>query len=568
MRFSKTTTISFLSFLTVVGCSSVAPVEQPSAVASPPSSAPLLKTEAGKADASVLATILDFEFDGELLTDFASPSYASTVIRTQQLLFTIGQLNTNDSVGRLDNLQLSDINVTSEADGRSKITYHAKMPVAWGSKTNLPSSYEFILPRDMGVQAKQAFSDKYRNDCASYSSHEITANDIWYYYRPSQYNCKLDPSDVIRINAQVSVSPVNTTGKFPEYHKVWEDNRLQVVAVFGKYEDGATASGDAGIAAYNEFIQSVRSSLSVFPLTTSPAEFAPAPGVATPDIAFTATLPDGKLVQIHALLVDSVANAGREFYARYEELSTRADLIAYNGHAGLGQNVRALARYGQWVAGQYVIVFMNGCDTYAYVDGSLATTRARVNSDDPSGTKYLDFVVNAMPAYFHADAEASMAMIRGLMDFGSPRTYEQIFAEIDSSQIVLVTGEQDNEYFPMFPLGGSQPDAGTPSPAASWDGVNEVATVAQGEEKRWASPALAAGKYLVELKTEGAEGSGDADLYVRVGTAPSASLYDCRPYLNGSNETCLADVPEGAALHIMVKGYAPASTFRLIAHRQ
>ena len=53
-----------------------------------------------------------------------------------------------------------------------------------------------------------------------------------------------------------------------------------------------------------------------------------------------------------------VAAAGAAFDRRYEELSTSADLIAYNGHAGLGQNVRALAqnlRHGRLVSGASTI---------------------------------------------------------------------------------------------------------------------------------------------------------------------------------------------------------------------
>ena len=33
-------------------------------------------------------------------------------------------------------------------------------------------------------------------------------------------------------------------------------------------------------------------------------------------------------------------------------------------------------------------------------------------------------------------------------------------------------------------------------------------------------------------------GTGDADLYVRFGSQPTKEAYDCRPYENGSNESC------------------------------
>ena len=131
-------------------------------------------------------------------------------------------------------------------------------------------------------------------------------------------------------------------------------------------------------------------------LTTIPASVPTNPGVSAPDIEFSATLADGKQIHVVALLTDNV-NKGLQdptFRTRYETLSTRADFIVYNGHAGLGSNIRALASAGKWVAGQYVVVFMNGCDTFAYIDGSLFSAHKAVNLDDVTGDKYADIVNN------------------------------------------------------------------------------------------------------------------------------------------------------------------------------
>jgi leucyl aminopeptidase len=55
-------------------------------------------------------------------------------------------------------------------------------------------------------------------------------------------------------------------------------------------------------------------------------------------------------------------------------------------------------------------------------------------------------------------------------------------------------------------------------------------------------------------------GSGDADLYVQFGSAPTRWSYDCRPYLNGSNESCSLDVPANQSqAYIMVRGYTSAT---------
>src|SRR5690606_23361716 len=214
-------------------------------------------------------------------------------------------------------------------------------------------------------------------------------------HRPRRSSCALDSADVVETTATVSLSSVATTGKFPEYDQVWADGVLRVVAIFGKNEDGSTASWDAGIAAYNRFVGLIRAGLAPFELSTEPAEIPAQPGVDLPDTTFRATLPDGRTVEVVALLVDNVRTPPAWFDPRYAQLTPRADVIAYNGHAGLGSNVRALARKGTWLAGQYLIMFMNGCDTYAYVDGTMAEMRAAINPDDPTGTKYMDIVTNA-----------------------------------------------------------------------------------------------------------------------------------------------------------------------------
>jgi serine protease len=55
-------------------------------------------------------------------------------------------------------------------------------------------------------------------------------------------------------------------------------------------------------------------------------------------------------------------------------------------------------------------------------------------------------------------------------------------------------------------------------------------------------------------------GSGDPDLYVRWGSAPTTTSYNCRPYLDGPNETCSLTVPSGQSrAYIGIRGYTAGS---------
>ena len=206
------------------------------------------------------ATLLDFEFDGELYVTGSAWSPKAYV--DEQLLYTIGHLNGNKSVGRLDTVQVTQIQKSSQEDGTTRITYRAKLPVAWGSKTNLPTSYDFVLPRKLDSAGLQAFTEAYSRSCVDGGAHDVTTGDMWYYFRPKRSGCTIAEADVVKLKATVTVSTENTTGRYPEYHKVWEDDVLEVVAIFGKYEDDATSNSDAGISAYNRFAAAMKSALS------------------------------------------------------------------------------------------------------------------------------------------------------------------------------------------------------------------------------------------------------------------------------------------------------------------
>lgn len=510
-----------------------------------------VKSEDGKDDTSALALFVDFQWKGSFT---ASSAWNLRQAVSDHLLYTIGQLNGANAVGRLDKLEL----VGTPTFSGGKVTYEAKMPVAWGDKTNVPTSFELVLPASNDYSALQTFTTKYAHSCVDYGAHDVDSGSMWYYYRPKRSGCSLAAADVYRATATVTPSPINTTGKFPEYNKVWEDKALNVLAIFGKYEDGATTAADAGIDGYNEFIGEIKRELGGRgTVTTTPASIPTDPGVATPAVHFSVDLGGGKSINVDAFLTDNVTddlNNNAEFIAAYERLSTRADFIVYNGHAGLGVNIRSLAQHGQWVAGQYVVVFMNGCDTYAYIDSALNDAHRAVNSDDPNGTKYIDIVANGMPAFFASMSGATMSLFRGLANEADPQTYEQIFRNVDRSQVVLVSGEQDNTFVPGGGGGGG---------TSTWGGLHESGTVRKSEAKNYQTPQLAAGTYVFEMT-----GTSDADLYVRTGRAPTTTSFDCRPYKNGSNETCTVTLPVPATIYVMVRGWAQSSTFDLVGRKQ
>jgi hypothetical protein len=51
-------------------------------------------------------------------------------------------------------------------------------------------------------------------------------------------------------------------------------------------------------------------------------------------------------------------------------------------------------------------------------------------------------------------------------------------------------------------------------------------------------------------------GTGDADMYVKLGSKPTTSSYDCRPYVAGNSESCTASTPTAGTWYVMVRAYS------------
>ncbi|WP_345779204.1 PKD domain-containing protein, partial [Lysobacter sp. CFH 32150] len=54
-------------------------------------------------------------------------------------------------------------------------------------------------------------------------------------------------------------------------------------------------------------------------------------------------------------------------------------------------------------------------------------------------------------------------------------------------------------------------------------------------------------------------GTGDADMYVKFGSAPTDTVYDCRPYANGNAETCTITNIQAGTYYIRLKAYSSFS---------
>jgi len=401
--------------------------------------------------------------NGALAGNIQSRSQNKTTIKRlihSQIKYSIGQLNGLD--GGTPNLNSVKLKIQSIQYNYElqlyDVSYQAKLIVAWPKYTHIPDSYKLILPKQAEKYFLQSFVNEFgnQNNCIDQYAHDITVSNFWYYYRPEKTYCPLknlsqesSKKFVYHLPLLLRKSEENTEGRFPEYGQIWEDGQLEATLIFGQYKN--LSSSDEGVQAYHVAIQSLVRNFGL-PISSNLDEETQnnliyfRDGINHPEIELIFNTPNGKL-KVSLFLISGIRTPGDEFIKKYSEKTKTSDFVSYNGHSGLGANIRALANMGEFNSNQYQIFFINGCDTFSYIDDALGVAHKRVNPQYPQ-SKFLDLITNAMPSYFSDMGQSNTKIIKALVN--QNKTYREILSEINKIQRAIVSGEEDNQWPKSF----------------------------------------------------------------------------------------------------------------------
>jgi hypothetical protein len=266
----------------------------------------------------------------------------------------------------------------------------------------------------------------------------------WYDFRPDLDVCHLASSDTVRFVAHTTRSAKNSVGDtFPEYGRIWADGVFRAVLVSPREAAGEEQVGT--LALYNQHVSELMDLFNWYGGTIetipNPLPLDPAPAVT--DVTVRSTLPDGRGVEVVMLRTAPIPEAGPDFDARYNELSRTADLIGYVGHSGVGNNVAAFERRGDFTPGQYQMVYLGSCSSFSYGDGTLVRRHRDKNPDDPMGTRYLDMFAHGEAAY---GVDFVNKIVAGLIE---GKSYQEIIDSTTQSYFAVVWGDEDNPPAPM-----------------------------------------------------------------------------------------------------------------------
>lgn len=118
--------------------------------------------------------------------------------------------------------------------------------------------------------------------------------------------------------------------------------------------------------------------------------------------------------------------------------------------------------------------------------------------------------------------------------------------------------------FSNVSLVGSFTEGSTPPPGDNEleNGVAQTGLAGAASSETFFTMTVPAGASNLSFVMSG--GTGDADMYVKFGSAPTTSSYDCRPYLGGNNETCNIATAQAGTYHVMLRGYSAYSGVSLV----
>ncbi len=146
-------------------------------------------------------------------------------------------------------------------------------------------------------------------------------------------------------------------------------------------------------------------------------------------------------------------------------------------------------------------------------------------------------------------------------------TYERVLDEPTCDEITTYAVDPSNDCYQAFDSACDVPDGWEDISTTIPQGVSkcpnvveitvtESATIAKNAWDHYGPYDVYEGDLQVTMT-----GNNDADLYVRQGSQPTSSSYDCRPYDGNSNESCTVSGP--GDIYVSVNGYATSSTYNL-----
>jgi hypothetical protein len=363
--------------------------------------------------------------DRRLLTSSQSSATIETEIRNQ-LRYLVGQTFGNGSPALEHSLQIQLRGSRLLANGRREVRYAAKFLVAW-EKASPPTQLSAVFPSGGDSSSLSRFDNAYKGKCGDPDS------PLWYgLWFTQSGSCPLSsptaPRYAVRLSLSLSLSASNSQGKSPEYEKIWEDGKLVVTFVAGNQDSRRGTQGEDLVVRLKQFLgePGTYQKTSHGAYVTHVAEY------------------DSEYGKVRVQAIDVVRGNLQQMDSGFRSLvaqySKDSDLVSYNGHSGLGANIRAFTAMTRFTPGRYYLYWINACKPFAHLDSALFEG-ARQANPGAAASKYLDVMSVVNIGDFSSGGDVYQ-LVHGLL---AKRNFHGLLYWLTSGE-PSVLGEEDNAY--------------------------------------------------------------------------------------------------------------------------
>jgi hypothetical protein len=287
--------------------------------------------------------------------------------------------------------------------------------------------------------------------------HYNSEGDLFYFWDPDKKGCPLknNAKDVLRIEGRLE-RLANTLSTYPEYPRLYSLPELKISVFLGYIDDEPKVSRtqDDGYRTYKELGQDlVRRHFHL----VEEKNFKTINYLSTFEKTIRNQLGFEQKVIITLLLSDSSSESkDRTFVSVFSEALKNSQLVAYDGHSGLGGNLDFERFTLEKLPSFYQIFFFNGCSSYPYFNNMYFSKK-------PAGKKNLEIITAGLPTLTSTSTDNMLAFLNPFIE-GRTHSYQTIMRSLERSNadegtyLMGVIGDEDNQFKPEGRISPSFPE--------------------------------------------------------------------------------------------------------------
>ncbi|MBI5535835.1 MAG: hypothetical protein HY898_24160 [Deltaproteobacteria bacterium] len=275
---------------------------------------------------------------------------------------------------------------------------------------------------------------------------ELNADNLFYYWSPTETTCPLKAEDLVTARYEVK-SSVDTPTVFPEYDKLIADGKISMVAIFGQIEHGTLTEEDWGFISFDQFTSNLRQR--GFAVEE---EFADNMGH-----RLGRTYASGLKVTIDMYTPVGFGDAvpKESSQQRFREAIRNHEIVYYGGHAFYG-SLDVLDDPAAYPPDTYQIIFMDACWSYAYYTKQVF--RHKATATDPTGWELVDVVNNTEMGNTGSEGVTSVALFGNIFKGATAVKANQSAAKYSWNNLIEYMNVSSDKLASEDPTGETKPE--------------------------------------------------------------------------------------------------------------